>query len=135
MRIDLAELVAPGHTAVVTQECQGAIVGPNAGLKALAYEARREALPNIARLLPAARAAGVSVVHCVVQRRPDGLGSNHNAKIFAFGAAGVDIGPGSAGTSWCLNSTPSQPISCCTAGTASGRWAARTSIRYCATSA
>ncbi len=37
-------------------------------------------------------------MHCVVQRRPDGLGSNHNAKIFAFGAAGVDISPGSPGT-------------------------------------
>ena len=41
---------------------------------------------------------GVSVVHCVVERRPDGRGANHNAKIFAFGAAGVDIAPGSAGT-------------------------------------
>lgn len=98
MTPDLAELVMPGHTAIVTQECQGAIVGPDAGLRMLADEARREALPNIARLLPAARAAGVSVVHCVVQRRPDSLGSNHNAKIFAFGAAGVDIGPGSPGT-------------------------------------
>lgn len=98
MKIDLADLAAPGHTAVVTQECQGAIVGPDAGLAALADEARRAALPNIARLLPVARAAGVSVVHCVVQRRPDGLGSNHNAKIFAFGAAGVDISPGSPGT-------------------------------------
>ncbi|GAB3237305.1 cysteine hydrolase [Mycolicibacterium hippocampi] len=98
MTPDLAELVGPEHTAVVTQECQGAIVGPDAGLRMLADEARREALPNIAKLLPAARAAGVSVVHCVVQRRPDGLGSNHNAKIFAFGAAGVDISPGSPGT-------------------------------------
>ncbi|WP_137146985.1 isochorismatase family protein [Mycolicibacterium sp. CR10] len=98
MKIDLADLAAPGHTAVVTQECQGAIVGPDAGLAALGDEARRAALPNIARLLPVARAAGVSVVHCVVQRRPDGLGSNHNAKIFAFGAAGVDISPGSPGT-------------------------------------
>jgi nicotinamidase-related amidase len=98
VKIDLAELAAPGHTAIVTQECQGAIVGPDAGLKALAEEARREALPNIARMLPVAREAGVSVVHCVVQRRPDGLGSNHNAKIFAFGAGGVDISPGSPGT-------------------------------------
>ena len=98
MKPDLAELVAPGHTAVVTQECQGAIVGPDAGLAALAEEARRQALPNIARLLPVAREAGVSVVHCVVQRRPDGRGANHNAKIFAFGAAGVDISPGSRGT-------------------------------------
>lgn len=98
MRIALAELAAPGHTAIVTQECQGAIVGPDAGLKTLADEARRQAVPNIARLLPVARDAGVSVVHCVVQRRPDGRGANHNAKIFAFGAAGVDISPGSAGT-------------------------------------
>jgi nicotinamidase-related amidase len=63
----------------------------------LAAEARRVALPNIVRLLPAARAAGVRVVHCLVQRRPDGLGSNHNAKIFAIGGAGVDITPGTPG--------------------------------------
>lgn len=93
----LAELVAPEHTAVVTQECQGAVMGPHAGLAALAEEARREALPNITRLLPAARSAGVRVVHCLVQRRPDGLGSNHNAKIFAVGGGSVDIAPGSEG--------------------------------------
>jgi nicotinamidase-related amidase len=93
----LAELAAPEHTAIVTQECQGAVIGPNAGLAALAEEARRVALPNITRLLPAARAAGVRVVHCVVQRRPDGLGSNHNAKIFAIGRGEVDIAPGTPG--------------------------------------
>ncbi|HKP42013.1 cysteine hydrolase [Mycobacterium sp.] len=85
MKVDLADLVAPGHTAIVTQECQGAVVGPDAGLKALAEEARREAVPNIERLLPVGRDAGVKVVHCLVQRRPDGLGGNHNAKIFAIG--------------------------------------------------
>ena len=63
----------------------------------LAEEARRVALPNIVRLLPAARAAGVRVVHCLVQRRPDGLGSNHNAKIFAIGRGDVDIAPGTPG--------------------------------------
>jgi nicotinamidase-related amidase len=89
--------VAPGHTAIVTQECQGAVMGPDAGLALLAEEARRVALPNIVRLLPAARAAGVRVVHCLVQRRPDGFGSNHNAKIFA-GAGRVDITPGTPGT-------------------------------------
>jgi nicotinamidase-related amidase len=93
----LDELVAPAHTAIVTQECQGAVVGPNAGLALLAEEARRVALPNITRLLPAARAAGVRVVHCVVQRRPDGLGSNHNAKIFAIGRGEVNILPGTPG--------------------------------------
>lgn len=92
-----AELVDPAHTVVVTQELQGAVVGPDAGLAALAREAERDALPNIERLLPAARAAGVTVVHCLVQRRPDGLGSNHNARLFAIGASGVDIAPGSPG--------------------------------------
>ena len=93
----LAELAAPEHTAIVTQECQGAVIGPDAGLAMLAEEARRVALPNIVRLLPAARAAGVRVVHCLVQRRPDGLGSNHNAKIFAIGRGDVDIAPGTPG--------------------------------------
>jgi nicotinamidase-related amidase len=93
----LAEIAAPEHTAIVTQECQGAVIGPNAGLAVLAEEARRVALPNIVRLLPAARAAGVRVVHCLVQRRPDGLGSNHNAKIFAIGRGGVEIRPGTPG--------------------------------------
>ncbi len=97
MTAELAALVAPEHTAIVTQECQGAVMGPNAGLAVLAKEARREALPNICRLLPAARAAGVKIVHCLVQRRPDGLGANHNARIFAVGRSDVDINPGSEG--------------------------------------
>jgi len=97
MRIDVRELVTPGRTAVVTQECQGAVIGPDAGLRALADEAQRVALPNIKRLLPAARAASVHVVHCLVQRRPDGLGSNRNAKIFAIGRNDVAIAPGTPG--------------------------------------
>lgn len=97
MRPSLADLVAPAHTAIVTQECQGAVVGPDAGLAALADEARRTALPNIGQLLPVARTAGAHVVHCLVQRRPDGLGSNHNAKIFAIGRSDVGILPGTPG--------------------------------------
>ena len=84
-------------TAIITQELQGAVVGPNAGLAVLAREAQRVALPNIGRLLPAARAAGHHVVHCLVQRRSDGLGSNHNARLFAAGKRSVDITPGSDG--------------------------------------
>jgi nicotinamidase-related amidase len=95
----LGPLAAPEHTAIITQECQGAVIGPHAGLAALAEEARRVALPNIVRLLPAARAAGVRVVHCLVQRRPDGLGSNHNAKIFALRRGEVDIVAGTSGAS------------------------------------
>ena len=93
----LADLATPSHTAIVTQECQGAVIGPDAGLQQLADEARRVALPNITRLLPAGRAAGVRVVHCTVQRRPDGLGSNHNAKIFHIGRGEVNILPGTPG--------------------------------------
>ena len=81
----------------MTQELQGAVVGPNAGLGALAKAAQRQALPNIERLLPVAREADVQVVHCLVQRRPDGLGANRNAPIFAMGSTHVDISPGSEG--------------------------------------
>jgi nicotinamidase-related amidase len=44
-----------------------------------------------------ARNAGVQIVHCLVQRRSDGLGANHNAPIFAMGTRQVDITPGSDG--------------------------------------
>ena len=97
MKPQLADLVDPGQTAIVAQECQGAVIGPDAGLAMLAEEARRVALPNIVRLLPVARAAGVHIVHCLVQRRPDGLGSNHNAKIFNMNRGQVDITPGTPG--------------------------------------
>ncbi|GFG86464.1 cysteine hydrolase family protein [Mycolicibacter algericus] len=99
MGVTLAELVAPAHTAIITQELQGAVVGADAGLPVLADEARREACPNIARLLPVARAAEVQVVHCLVHRRPDGRGSSHNARLFAAGRSAVSIDPGSPGAS------------------------------------
>lgn len=82
MPIDLAELVAPAHTALVTQECQMGVIGPNAALPQLADAARAEMIPNAARLASAARAAGVPVVHCVAARRADGKGSNENARLF-----------------------------------------------------
>ena len=99
-RRSLTELVAPEHTAVVTQECQGAVVGPHAGLAELANEARREAIPNIARLLVAARGAGARVAHCLVERRPDGQGSSHNARLFGAAVAlGLELEAGTPGAS------------------------------------
>ena len=96
----LTDLVLPERTAIVTQECQGAIVGPDAGLKALADVARARAIPNLARMLPIARAAGVHVVHCVMTRRPDGKGGNINARLFAAAASlELDLTPGGAGAS------------------------------------
>jgi nicotinamidase-related amidase len=82
MPLDLAALVDPAHTAVITSEVQQGVAGEQSALPVLAEEARRELLPNLARLLPAARAAGVQVVHCTVYRREDAKGANRNARIF-----------------------------------------------------
>ena len=82
MPVDLTRLVDPAHTAIVTQECQGAVIGANPALPQLAEIAQRVAVPNIARLVRAARVAEVPVVHCVAMRRADGQGSNHNARLF-----------------------------------------------------
>jgi biuret amidohydrolase len=82
MPVDLAELVAPGHTALVTQECQNGVIGTPAALPQLAEIAQREMVPNAARLAAAARQVGLPVVHCVAARRTDGQGSNRNARLF-----------------------------------------------------
>jgi nicotinamidase-related amidase len=93
--VDLAELVDPAHTVVVTQECQNGVIGSPAALPQLAEIARREMIPNAARLVAAARAAGVPVVHCVAARRSDGRGSNHNARLFlGMRKAPVALEPG-----------------------------------------
>jgi nicotinamidase-related amidase len=80
--LSLADLVDPAHTALVTQEAQQGVIGPEAALPALAAEARVEMIPNAGRIAEAARAAGVPVVHCVAARRADGQGSNGNARLF-----------------------------------------------------
>jgi nicotinamidase-related amidase len=82
MPLDLAALVDPTHTAVVTSEVQNGVVGPRSALPALAEAAAATMLPALARLLPAAREAGVQVVHCTAYRRADGKGANHNARLF-----------------------------------------------------
>jgi nicotinamidase-related amidase len=93
---ELAELVAPSHTALVTQECQNGVLGEEAIFPQLADIARQEMIPNASRMAKAARAAGVTVIHCVALRRPDGRGSNTNARLFAAAAkASVALTPGS----------------------------------------
>jgi nicotinamidase-related amidase len=80
--IDLAELIRPAHTALLLQECQEGVIGAESALPELAAAARREMLPNAARLARAARQAGVRVIHCTAAVRPDGFGSNANARLF-----------------------------------------------------
>lgn len=82
MPLDLAALVDPSHTAVITSEVQNGVVGERSALPAIAEAAAAEMLPSLTRLLPAARAAGVQVVHCTAYRRADGKGANSNARLF-----------------------------------------------------
>jgi len=96
MPLDLRSLVAPAHTALVTQECQRGVIGDLSALPALAEAAKGEMIANVAALVDAARRAGVRVIHCTAERRPDGRGANANARIFQYMArAKVGLHPGS----------------------------------------
>ncbi len=86
---NLAELVEPSSTAVLTSECQGGTLGADAVFPALRDAARDVGLvTQLADLLTAARSAGVVVLHAVAQNRADRAGANHNARLFAAAARG-----------------------------------------------
>jgi nicotinamidase-related amidase len=83
MAADLRELVRPATTVLLTQECQRGVVGPDSMIPALAEAARTSgALANVTRLVHAARAASVGVLHALAARRRDGRGANTNARLF-----------------------------------------------------
>jgi nicotinamidase-related amidase len=83
MPMDLPAVVAPGHTALVTQECQRGVIGDLSMLPDLAAAASASGMiARVAALARAARAAGVPVLHGVFRRRRDGLGANSNARLF-----------------------------------------------------
>ena len=85
MPLDLAALVDPEHTALVTQECQQGVIGEKSALPDLAAGvARVDMVRHVAALVAAARAAGVRIVHCTAHRRPDGFGANRNARLFQY---------------------------------------------------
>ncbi|WP_261566020.1 cysteine hydrolase [Frankia gtarii] len=89
MPVDLASLLDPAHTVLLTQECQNGVVGPESALPALAEAARSQGvLTAISRLAAGARAAGVTVLHTIAARRPDGKGANRNARLFAAAERG-----------------------------------------------
>ena len=81
MAVDLGRLLDPAHTALVANECQRGVIGAESLLPELA-EAAAAIVPNVARLVAAAREAGVAVVHTIAVRRADGRGSNTNARLF-----------------------------------------------------
>lgn len=83
MAAGLRELVRPDMTVLLTQECQRGVIGPDSMIPALAEAARSSgAIANITRLVHAARAADVGVLHALAARRHDGRGANTNARLF-----------------------------------------------------
>ncbi|MEJ8633656.1 cysteine hydrolase [Streptomyces sp. MS2.AVA.5] len=79
----LAEQLDPVTTALLTVECQQGVVGDHSALPELAAQARSSGvLQQVARLVAGAHEAGVQVLHAVAERRPDGRGANHNARLF-----------------------------------------------------
>ncbi|MFG2030117.1 cysteine hydrolase family protein [Streptomyces sp. NPDC048825] len=80
---ELSELLDPATTVLLTVECQNGVVGPESALPELAEEARASGvLARIAQLVAGAHESGVQVVHAIAERRPDGRGANHNARLF-----------------------------------------------------
>jgi len=75
----LGELVAKGRCAVVVMEMQRGIVGDLACIPELGKAvAEAGIIANTARLLRAARTAGVRVIHCTAAFRRDRVGSPGN---------------------------------------------------------
>jgi nicotinamidase-related amidase len=78
----LRELVAKGRCAVLVMELQRGVVGDLACIPALATAvAEAGVITNTARLLRAARAAGVRVIHCTAAFRRDRVGSPGNVPL------------------------------------------------------
>ncbi len=94
---DLAQLVAPGHTALLIQEVQEGVVGRSSALPALAEAARRTgAIDSVGRLAVAARRASVPVIHLTAESLDGGFGANRNARLFGGARrAGAINTPGS----------------------------------------
>src|SRR2546423_8298628 len=95
--MDVAQLVATAHTALVLQEVQNGVVGSPAVLPALAEAAAAvDLIGNCARLARAARVAGVTVLHCTAETRDDGRGANRKPRLFAaVTKSPVRLSPGS----------------------------------------
>jgi len=82
MPVTLREIVARDRAAVLTMELQRGVVGDRSSFPELAEAVRTgDVVANTVRLLDAARAAGVPVVHCTAGFRADRLGSPRNAPL------------------------------------------------------
>ncbi len=80
-----AQKCAPGEVALVIQECQKGVIGPDSLLPLLA-EAAAPAVPHIAALAHGARRAGVPVMHAIATTTADGHGEPRNAPLYEMAA-------------------------------------------------
>jgi biuret amidohydrolase len=84
MPFDLASLIKPEITAVITSECQRGVIGSGGALSALSSAVQTSGIiPRMEAILAAARHASLPVLHGIVLRRPDGGGSTMNCRLFA----------------------------------------------------
>src|SRR5687767_11344161 len=84
MPIDLQDLLAPRHTAILTMELQRGVVGDLSPMRELAEAAAAQGvIERAAQLVRAARTAGVRVVHCTAEFRADGAGAVVNTPLLA----------------------------------------------------
>jgi nicotinamidase-related amidase len=84
MTVTLAQLVGDDRAAVLTMEIQRGVVGDLSSFPELAAAAKHAGvITNTARLLAAARKAGVPVVHCTAGFRSDRRGSATNSPLIS----------------------------------------------------
>ena len=82
--VDLVDLVGGGDAAVLTMELQRGVVGDRSSFPELAAAvADGKVVDQTARLLAAARHAGIPVVHCTAGFRADRLGSAPTAPLIS----------------------------------------------------
>lgn len=99
---DVGDLVAPAHTALLTMECQRGIIGDLSPFVELRDAAEAAGVTtNGPAVVAAARSAGVRVLHCTAERRPDGAAWVANCRMLAgaeaLHARGGGIEQGTAG--------------------------------------
>jgi nicotinamidase-related amidase len=90
MAVDIAALLDPQHTAVVTMELQRGVVGDSAVIAPLADAVEsRGVIAAAVRVVDAARRVGARVVHCTAEVRADRAGSRINAPLLRRLAKGA----------------------------------------------
>ena len=94
MPFDLAALLAPAHTAVVTMELQRGVVGDLSPMRELAdAAAARHVVDNAAKVVTAARHVGARVVHCLAEH--DDESPRNSPLLRALAKQGANLPPGS----------------------------------------